>query len=158
SFSRVTVWGSLEGASVLIMIDADAGTLILRDGGDPRRHRYLADRVESLAYHLRPGADVLIMGPGGGIDVTTARLFWAHAVTAVEGNPIGGGDVMAKEPLLSYSGGVYGQPRVSLVVDEARSFLRGSPRQYDVIQATMVDTWAATAAGAFALTENNLYT
>jgi predicted membrane-bound spermidine synthase len=158
SFSRVTVWGSLEGSSVLIMIDADAGTLVLRDGGDPRQHRYLADRVESLAYHLRPGADALIMGPGGGIDVTTARLFWAHAVTAVEVNPIVARDVMSREPFLSYAGDVYGQPRVSLVVDEARSFLRGSKERYDVIQATMVDTWAATAAGAFALTENNLYT
>ena len=36
--------------------------------------------------------------------------------------------------------------------------MRRSAERYDVIQATMVDTWAATAAGAFALTENNLYT
>ena len=27
-----------------------------------------------------------------------------------------------------------------------------------MLQATLVDTWAATAAGAFALSENNLYT
>ena len=27
-----------------------------------------------------------------------------------------------------------------------------------MIQATLVDTWASTAAGAFALSENNLYT
>ena len=45
-----------------------------------------------------------------------------------------------------------------LVIDEARSFIRRSPEHYDVIQADMVDTWAATSAGAFALTENNLYT
>ena len=31
-------------------------------------------------------------------------------------------------------------------------------RKYQVIQATLVDTWASTAAGAFALSENNLYT
>jgi len=31
-------------------------------------------------------------------------------------------------------------------------------KKYQVIQATLVDTWAATAAGAFALSENNLYT
>ena len=30
--------------------------------------------------------------------------------------------------------------------------------RYQVLQATLVDTWAATAAGAFALSENNLYT
>ncbi len=30
--------------------------------------------------------------------------------------------------------------------------------KYQVLQATLVDTWASTAAGAFALSENNLYT
>ena len=29
---------------------------------------------------------------------------------------------------------------------------------YQVLQATLVDTWASTAAGAYALSENNLYT
>ena len=31
-------------------------------------------------------------------------------------------------------------------------------RRYDIIQASLVDTWAATAAGAYALSENSLYT
>ena len=33
-----------------------------------------------------------------------------------------------------------------------------SPEKFQVLEATLVDTWASTAAGAFALTENNLYT
>jgi hypothetical protein len=33
-----------------------------------------------------------------------------------------------------------------------------TPQQFDVVQMTLVDTWASTAAGAFALSENNLYT
>jgi hypothetical protein len=36
--------------------------------------------------------------------------------------------------------------------------VRRSPERYDVIQASLVDTWAATAAGAYTLTENSLYT
>ena len=36
--------------------------------------------------------------------------------------------------------------------------MRGSSEKYQVMQATLVDTWASTAAGAFALSENNLYT
>jgi hypothetical protein len=43
-------------------------------------------------------------------------------------------------------------------VSDGRSFVRGSSEKYQVIQATLVDTWASTAAGAFALSENNLYT
>jgi len=36
--------------------------------------------------------------------------------------------------------------------------VRRTPERYDVIQASLVDTWAATAAGAYTLTENTLYT
>ena len=36
--------------------------------------------------------------------------------------------------------------------------MRRTPERYDVIQASLVDTWAATAAGAYTLTENTLYT
>ena len=159
SFSRVTVWGSLLNDSVHIMIDADAATLITRGGGgDPARHAELAGRVESLAYHLRPGGRVLIIGPGGGNDVIAARLFGAREIVAVELNPIIARDVMSSEPFRSYSGALYEQPSVRLVVAEGRSFIRRSPECFDVLQGTMVDTWAATAAGAYALAENNLYT
>jgi predicted membrane-bound spermidine synthase len=158
SLSRVTVWGSLANDTALIMIDADAATEVTRQGTDLVRHSYLAQRVEALAWHLRPGSRALILGPGGGNDVIAALLFGAREVTAVEVNPIIARDLMSSEPLRSYSGRLFEQPGVRLVVDEARSFIRGSPERYDLILGTMVDTWAATAAGAFALTENNLYT
>ncbi|MFH1130900.1 MAG: hypothetical protein V1754_06165, partial [Pseudomonadota bacterium] len=53
---------------------------------------------------------------------------------------------------------LYDQPQVRPVVAEGRSFVRRSQDKFDVIQATFVDTWAATAAGAFALAENYIYT
>ncbi len=158
SFSRVTVWGSLEEPSVLVMIDADAGTLVVKNAGEWDRHPWLRDRFESLVYRLRPAERALVIGAGGGLDVASARLLAAREVTAVEVNPAIAGDVMSSEPFLSYSGRLYERPGVRLVMDEARSFLRSDMTSYDVIQATMVDTWAATAAGAFSLTENNLYT
>jgi hypothetical protein len=73
-------------------------------------------------------------------------------------NPLVARGVMSSEPFRSFSGRLYEQPGVRLVVDEGRSFLRRSDERYDLVLGTMVDTWAATAAGAFALTENNLYT
>ena len=57
-----------------------------------------------------------------------------------------------------FSGGIYTNPRVRIAVDDGRSFVRRTPERYDVIQASLVDTWAATAAGAYTLTENTLYT
>ena len=57
-----------------------------------------------------------------------------------------------------FSGSIYQNPKVNVVVDDGRSYIRRSNERYDVIQASLVDTWAATAAGAYTLTENTLYT
>jgi hypothetical protein len=143
---------------LLIFIDSDAATILFRDGADLDRHRGLADRAEGLAYQLGGREKVLVIGPGGGLDVILARLHGADDVMAVEVNPLVARDVVSAEPFRTFSGRLYEQPGVRLVVDEGRSFLRRSRESYDLIAATMVDTWAAPAAGAFALSENNLYT
>jgi spermidine synthase len=158
SFSRVTVTRTEDADRLLLFIDADAATIIHRDAADLQRHAAERDRIESLAYHTGRRDKVLIIGPGAGVDVIVARLHGARDVTAVEVNPLVARDVMSSEPFRSFSGRLYEQPGVRLVVDEGRSFLRRSDERYDLIVGTMVDTWAATAAGAFALTENNLYT
>ena len=58
----------------------------------------------------------------------------------------------------AFSGDIYDHPRVHIAVDDGRSFIKRSTDRYDIIQASLVDTWAATAAGAYTLTENTLYT
>jgi hypothetical protein len=45
-----------------------------------------------------------------------------------------------------------------LVNAEARSYINHSPDRYDLVQISLIDTWAATAAGGLTLTENRLYT
>jgi len=105
----------------------------------------------------RRGFSALIIGPGGGRDLASALVFGAARVDGVEINPIIANDVM-RERFHDFSGGLYTNPRVRVVVDDGRSFVRRSSERYDVIQASLVDTWAATAAGAYTLTENTLYT
>jgi len=157
SFSRITVEGSLD-SGIEIKIDSDAATGISRDASNVAIHQEARGALTALAHHLKQDANVLIIGPGGGNDVAVARVFGQKMITAVEINPIIARDVMSSEPFKSYSGSIYQQPDVRLVVDEGRSFIRNSRERYDIIQASMVDTWAATAAGAFSLSENNLYT
>lgn len=158
SFSRVTVVQPEDAERQLIFIDSDAATVIYKDGSDPARHPELRERIEGLAYHVGGRDRVLIIGPGGGVDVIIARQNGAREVSAVELNPLVARDVMSSEPFLGFSGRLYQQPGVRLFVDDGRSFLRRPGEPFDLIVATMVDTWAATAAGAFALSENNLYT
>ena len=85
-------------------------------------------------------------------------MFGAARVDGVEINPIIANDVM-RGRFRDFSGGIYTtSARARSTVDDGRSFVRRTPERYDVIQASLVDTWAATAAGAYTLTENTLYT
>jgi hypothetical protein len=143
-----------------IVIDADASTGIPEFDLD---HLTAAERANLLhegpgfPYMLRPGAKTLVIGPGGGWDVARAITGGSKDVTAVEINPIIAHTIMQQRfPQLSRR--LYFRPEVHLFVEDGRSFVRRSPEKYQVLQATLVDTWASTAAGAFALSENNLYT
>ena len=78
-------------------------------------------------------------------------------MTAVEINPIIANEIM-RGAFERVSNRLYTRPEVHVFVEDGRSFVRRSTEKYQVIQATLVDTWASTAAGAFALSENNLYT
>src|SRR6202012_6123325 len=55
-----------------------------------------------------------------------------------------------------FSGHLDRQPGVSLVNAEARSYINHSSDRYDLVQISLIDTWAAT--GGLTLTENRLYT
>jgi len=89
--------------------------------------------------------------------VARALASGSHDITGVEINPIIATTVMV-EKFPQKSRGLYLRPDVHIYVEDGRSFVRRSPDKYQVLQATLVDTWASTAAGAFALSENNLYT
>ena len=143
-----------------IVIDADAST------GIPTfdlQHLTVEQRANLLhegpgfPYMLRPGAKTLVIGPGGGWDVARSLTGGSKDVTAVEINPIIAHTIM-QQRFADLSHRLYFRPEVHLFVEDGRSFVRRSPEKYQVLQATLVDTWASTAAGAFALSENNLYT
>jgi hypothetical protein len=110
-----------------------------------------------MPYLIRPGAKTLIIGPGGGEDVSRALASGSRDVTGVEINPIIASTIMQGR-FAGYSQGIYLRPEVHIFVEDGRSFVRRSHEKYQVLQATLVDTWASTAAGAFALSENSLYT
>jgi spermidine synthase len=139
-------------------IDAAASTPILQAAPDLSNVQYLKYELTAVAYRLKtPGFSALVIGPGGGRDLVSALVFGAGHVDGVEINPIIANDVMRGQ-FREFSGGIYTNPRVRIAVDDGRSFVRSSPDRYDIIQASLVDTWAATAAGAYTLTENTLYT
>ena len=111
----------------------------------------------ALANVLRPHGDYAIIGPGGGVDVLRAVANGSPDVTGIEINPIIANTIM-RGRYADYAFHLYERPEVHIHVTDGRSFVRNAKQQYDVVQMTLVDTWASTAAGAFALSENSLYT
>ena len=158
SFSRVGVTTNRGYTS--IVIDADAATALADKDWDhltAKEHRDLSHDGPGFPYYLRPGAKTLVIGAGGGYDVARALASGSRDITAVEINPIIANKIM-RDRFAEESHRLYFRPEVHLVIEDGRSFVRRSTAKYQVLQATLVDTWASTAAGAFALSENNLYT
>jgi hypothetical protein len=159
-FSRIALKPEPGSTMKSIVIDADAATGIPSFDWDhlkPEDRAQLLRQGMGLPYSLRPGAKALIIGPGGGYDVARALASGSRDITAVEINPIIANDVM-RDKFARESNYIYRRPGVNLFIEDGRSFVRRSSAKYQVLQATLVDTWASTAAGAFALSENNLYT
>jgi hypothetical protein len=171
SFSRITVAQSYTGPPAMwgpsprlppstieqrsLTIDGGAGTSIYRFDGNLASLGFLRHDVTNLAYaipNLKTGA---VIGVGGGRDVLSQRLFGVRDVTGIEINPII--IDLLKRRFSDYTA-IATLDGVKFEVDEARSWFARTPRFFDVIQMSLIDTWAATGAGAFTLTENGLYT
>ncbi len=137
-------------------IDVAAGTVLTKAPAAPEELEHLAYDVTNIGYYLRPDGHALIVGVGGGRDILSALSFGASRVTGVEIN------TNIIETLVGrygeFTGHLDRNPKVRIVNDEARSFIARQQERYDVIQISLIDTWAATAAGAFVLSENSLYT
>ena len=137
-------------------IDADAATVITRFDGDLGKLGYLKDDVINGAYLVQPPADVAVVGVGGGRDVLSALLFGARKISGIEINPAI--FEVLTDKFAEFSGHLDKRPGVSLINAEARSYINHSSDRYDLVQISLIDTWAATAAGGLTLTENRLYT
>jgi spermidine synthase len=175
SFSRVAVEPVKRGVPVMwgpspkmfgepwkifqmdLNIDGDAGTTAYRFTGNLDEVGFLQYDVTNLAYFLSDRERVLVIGVGAGRDILSAAVFGRKKITGVEINPIFV-QLLTREPNFIDFNNVARLPGVQFVLDEGRSWVSRSQESFDLIQMSLVDTWAATGAGAFTLSENGLYT
>ncbi|MGI6395467.1 MAG: hypothetical protein ACOX2F_12195 [bacterium] len=138
-----------------IVIDSWAYTSIIKYPQDLDFFDYMP---ATLVYQLgRKNLSSLHIGAGGGMDLLAAKHYGIKDITGVEINPV---IVKAiQKDFDDYSGGIYSGKidGIEIVVDEGRNFIESSNKNYDIIQLSGVDTFSSTHAGAFALSENNLY-
>jgi hypothetical protein len=142
-----------------IIIDAGTAGTAIPDLSVGVRN-YLAHPREyqpsGVAYVGRPNPKVLIIGSGAGREVLEALYFGASSITAVDVNPTINDTVtrrMSKE-----WGGLFTQPEVHLVTEDARSFVRRSKEKYDIIISLNTMSEAALASGGISLSEGYVIT
>ncbi len=136
--------------------DSNAGTPIVAFDGDYKKVDFLQYDITAFAYHLISNPSVFIIGTGGGRDVLTALSFNSKAITGVDIHPVMVD--LIKNRYADFAGHIYQNKKVTIEVFEGRSYLALKAKSYDIIQIPLIDSWAATVAGAFAMSENSLYT
>lgn len=139
-----------------LSVDADSLFALYQYQGDPQSLAFTNYTTNALAYHLRPSAQTLIIGPGGGGEVLTALYHQAQKITAVEMNPLL--ITLVRDEYARFSGNLYQHPKISVVEDEGRRFIKGDKTKYDVISISLLDSLAAASSGAYSASENYLYT
>ena len=137
--------------------DASAGTPITHFTGDISKLDFLKYDISTFVYHVKPKSEnALIIGCGGGRDVLTALYFGVSDIKACDINPVIIN--LVKERYREFAGDIYSLPQVDVEIAEGRNYIRNQDQNFDIVQISLIDSWAATVAGAFSLAENNLYT
>ncbi len=159
AYSRVRVSEHASGARELV-IDRTASSIIPHvprgSRGPPDIDPDWAGRYGDPSYALgRPVERVAIIGVGGGPDILPALAAGATDIVGFELN----GRILELffEDLQDFNA-IALRPELRLIHDEARHALQYGAERYDVIRASLIDTWASTAAGGFVLSESSLYT
>jgi spermidine synthase len=135
-----------------------AFTFALEYDGDPRSLAGIDQTIYAAAYEATSVSHprVATIGVGGGFDILTALYFEAREITAVE---INAATVkILTETYRDYFRACVGDPRVHLVQSEGRHYLVTTPRQFDVLQLSGVDSYSGTPGAANVFSENYLYT
>ena len=127
-------------------------------------HQRMVDRTKAatayaLPYLLRrdaglpPIRDVLVIGAGSGNDVAHGLAQGAEHIDAVEIDP-----AIARLGRRHHPNRPYDDPRVRLIIDDGRSFLRTTDRQYDLIVYALVDSLTLHSSFSSIRLENFLFT
>lgn len=128
-----------------LFVDGDNLSAILPAEADLAFAEYLP---AAIAYRLKPNAHALILEPRGGMDIQVAQALGASRITAVEGNPL----------IVQAALSAYQAHSVTWVPSSGRSYLRGAPGRYDIIQLPLTDSYQPVGSGAYSLGEDYRYT
>ena len=131
--------------SMMLDIDGTSWTPMTEFDGDRSRIQYLRESMLFTAHHLRPDAEVLIIGIGGGRDILAALAFNQPRILGIELNPLM--ERIVNDRYADFTGRPYYESGVDFIIDEARSRLESIDERFDIIQLSLIDTFSLNAAG-----------
>ncbi len=111
--------------------------------------KYLMQSMDSCVY--------MALGAGGGSDVLHALKNGASEIHAVEVNSHIN-ELLTRGHLVDFTGRIYLDPRVKVITEDGRAYVRRFQNKFDIIYSLSSNTFSALASGAFALAENYLFT
>jgi len=143
-----------------LYLDAESAGPITAFDGDTSRLGYLDWMITAAPYFALPDAPrdlrVCVLGAGGGAGVLLALRHAAWQVDAVELDP--NVPQLLRGEFRAFAGGLYDRPEVHLHRADARGFVQTTHLSWNVIDLSLVDSFAASAVGLGAVGENYLYT
>jgi predicted membrane-bound spermidine synthase len=106
-------------------------------------------------YATLPGEfdDVLVLGAGSGTDVAAALRHGASRVDAVEIDP-----TIQRLGVAMHPDRPYHDPRVRLINDDARHFLRVTDRKYDLVVFALIDSLTLQSSFSGVRLESYMFT
>lgn len=105
----------------------------------------------AVAYTVRPNANVLILGAGGGMDVWAAKANGAGQITVVEPN------ALVYEALTDDLRDWFelaADESISFEQEQIRTFTQKTDTNFDIVLLSLTDGYRPITSGAFTLTEN----
>lgn len=139
-----------------LFVDGSGAGSITKYTGKPEERLPLDYTTQALPFHVRPPERMLLVGAGGGSGVLLALHHEVPEIDALEANPRVAS--LMTGPMADYSGRLFERPGVELIVDEARRFVQGKGKKYDLIQLSGGDSFGAASGGLHAAAEEYLFT
>jgi SAM-dependent methyltransferase len=143
-----------------LYVDAESAGAITAFNGDASTLNYLDWMITAAPYFALQDTPrdlrVCVLGAGGGAGVLLALRHAARQVDAVELDP--NVPELLRGEFRDFAGGLYDRPEVRVHRAEARAFVQAAHGTWDVIDLSLVDSFAASAVGVGAVNENYLYT
>ena len=143
-----------------LYMDAESAGAITAFDGDTSKLNYRDWMITAAPYFAFQDAPrdlrACVLGSGGGAGVLLALRHGAWQVDAVELDP--NVPELLRGEFRAFAGGLYDRPEVRLHRVDARAFVQAAHGNWNVIDLSLIDSFAASAVGVGAVRENYLYT